>query len=56
VFVKLPIAFIRQPDGRPRVWPLIDAILAFGNAVGFWQGSKMRPTSNTNASLATHHG
>lgn len=37
--VKYPLSFLYVPIGRPRGWPLIDAVIAWGNYRGFERAS-----------------
>ena len=38
--VKFPFSLLRQAHGRPRGWPLVDAVMALGNYNGFARASR----------------
>ncbi len=50
VLVKLPIALVASPKDRPRVWPVIDAAMAFASFKGLSRASTMERVSKSGAS------
>jgi len=40
VLMKFPKSLLWKPKARPRVWPLIDAVMAVGNFAGFYRAAR----------------